>query len=238
MQLRRLTDNGIEQFSGYLDQLKADPKLAPPAWLLTDADASERVKGDVEVEPRTFGTRLEAARYLDGLLSAAEVEQTERDAGLWAWLTLLYFDEVCPVGKGGNRKPRERIKYVPAVSDFQKYYRHLLLGPYVVWQAHRNHLEDALCLLLSPVAVLNDIVEQLASRRGWITNRTVVGVATKLYVDDGGSGYKRGAGSKGPGSPRRLSEVLEQFDLTYDLYGMSCQDLLRLLPKEFERFLN
>jgi len=67
--------------------------------------------------------------------------------------------------------------------------------------------------------------------------------AVKLYVKQTGDYWslKRGAAdSKGkrPGSLRRLITVIDQFSLTYDLYGMNDDEILDLLPSEFERWRN
>ena len=45
---------------------------------------------------------------------------------------------------------------------------------------------------------------------------------------------KRG---KGSGSTRRLNDVVEQFDLTWDLYASSGTELATVMPKEFAKFL-
>ena len=57
-----------------------------------------------------------------------------------------------------------------------------------------------------------------------------------LYVDPNTGLHKRGAAGRGPGSARRLAEVLGQFDMTWDLYSMSASSILDILPKEFNRF--
>ena len=40
-----------------------------------------------------------------------------------------------------------------------------------------------------------------------------------------------------PGSVRRVVTVLEQLDLTYDLYGITAENLISLLPPDFEKWL-
>jgi hypothetical protein len=40
----------------------------------------------------------------------------------------------------------------------------------------------------------------------------------------------------GAGCARRLADVLKQFDVTWDLYAMTTDGLLGLLPGEFDRF--
>lgn len=238
MKLRRLTAEGIAQFAAYLTQLKAEPTLPPPAHLLTEAGASEPVGADVEVEDKPFATRFAAAAYLDAKLTASGLPSPERDAGLWAWLALFYFDQLCPTGKGGARKVGEQARYIAAMENFQRFYRHLLLGPFMIYRAHADEPQRAKGVLATALNAPGDIVEQLASRQELITNRAVMGVVTALYVDDQTGKLKRGSGGKGGGSPRRLADLLNQFDVTYDLYAMSATGLVGLLPKEFDRFRN
>jgi hypothetical protein len=82
-----------------------------------------------------------------------------------------------------------------------------------------------------------DVVEQLVARQELITNPVVVQVATSLYYDPATGTAKRGAGGKTGGSARRLASVLDQFDVTWDLFAMPWKDLMAKLPKEFSRFL-
>lgn len=236
MKLHRLNDRGLAQFSAYLVQLKSEPTLPPPLYLLTESDTSEPIATEVEVENVEFENRFAAATYMDNKLSSSGLISPERDAGLWAWLTLFYFDQVCPVRKGGVRKVYDHARYIPAIGNFQRFYRHLLLGPYVIYRAHSDDPQRVRGVLATAVDSPGDIAEQFASRQELITNRAVMKMTTALYVDEAGK-LKRGSGSKGGGSPRRLADVLNQFDVTYDLYSMTSEGLARLLPKEFDRFL-
>ena len=61
-------------------------------------------------------------------------------------------------------------------------------------------------------------------------------LATRLYYDPGTGSFRRGAGSDTKGGARRLAALLNQLDLTFYLYGMTCEEILPLLPKEFDRF--
>jgi hypothetical protein len=60
--------------------------------------------------------------------------------------------------------------------------------------------------------------------------------AGELYTDAHTSGFKRGAASSRKGGARRLVAFLNQITLTYDIYSMSKEQLLNLLPSEFNRF--
>jgi len=236
MKLRRLTAEGIEQFRAYLTNLKDEPTLEPPRRLLAETATSEPIAADVDVEGMQFATRFEAATYLDSKLTATSIASPERDTGLWAWLALFYFEQLCPIRKDGMRKAGEEARYIPALGNFKRFYRHLLLGPFMIYRAHSDEPQRVRGVLATAVNSPGDIVEQLASRQELITNRAVMGVVTTLYVDDETGKLKRGSGGKGDGSPRRLADILNQFDLTYDLYAMSSSGLANLLPKEFNRF--
>jgi hypothetical protein len=117
MKLRRLTESGITQFGHYLEQLKAAPTTPPPSWLLTDEAASQSVS-DCDVTEREFASRFDVAAYLGELMNTAGLQAVERDVGLWAWLSLFHFDQVCPPRDGGERKPGERARHIPDVQNF------------------------------------------------------------------------------------------------------------------------
>jgi hypothetical protein len=68
------------------------------------------------------------------------------------------------------------------------------------------------------------------------TDHAVAETPTRLYHASATGSFKRGAGTKTRGAPRRLADLLNQLDLTFYLYGMTADELLALLPKEFDRF--
>lgn len=236
MTLRRFNSDGIAAFAAYRSRLTLEPALPPPLELLTDPAMSEVVPGDVEVSPRTFANRLDAGRFLNEFFDAAGIQSPEQDQGLWAWLTLFYFDQVCPADGNGRRDPKDEARLMPLIDNHQRFYRHLLLGPFLIVRAHRDQPERAIAMLCNPVWKPGEIVEQLASRKELVTNRAVAEVTTLLYYDATTGSFKRGAGSSVKGAPRRLAALLNQLDLTYYLYGMTAGELLALLPKEFDRF--
>jgi hypothetical protein len=236
MKLRRLTEAGIQAFGSFLDVLESEPTRLIPEELLTDSVKSVPISDEVEIEKRTFGSRLEAAKYLDEQFSVAGLADVERDVGLWSWLALFYFDELCPADTSGGRRPGERARYIPEAANFQRYYRHLLAGPYRIFRAHRRAPEKALAVLCQPLNRPGDLVEQLASRQELVTNRAIMEVATVLYVDPATGKPKRGSQTKSVGAVRRLADVLSQFDVTWDLYSTQLGELLGILPAEFNRF--
>ena len=170
MKVARLNESGIATFAGWLETLKQGGSVQAPMSLLTNPAATESLAVQVEIEQRTFTTRLEAAEYLFSRFAAAGLTDVDRDRGLWAWLSLFYFDSVCPVGKGGIRKPGAQPRHIPEPGNFRRYYRHLLGGPYRIYRAHRDNPKRAMALLCQPVNLPGDVVEQLASRQEVVTN--------------------------------------------------------------------
>lgn len=235
MNLGQMSEAGLDRFSEYLAGARGGEPLEPPRSLLSDPESSLVFSEEIEVDPnRVFGSRFECAEYLNEALADLP-PGGDRDVGMWAWLSLLYFEQLCPANGNGQRRIGETARYIPSPNAFQRFYRHLLLGPFLVYRAHRECPDVARAVLANPVNAPGDIVEQLASRQELVSNPTVMRVATKLYVNSKGS-LKRGAGGKGPGSPRRLVDIVNQFDLTYDLYAMAGDDLIELLPREFDQF--
>ena len=95
-----------------------------------------------------------------------------------------------------------------------------------------------MALICGPVSKQGDLIEQLASRQELITNKSLIKAVTELYYNPSTGTNKRGAGGKGAGSPRRLAEVIDQYNLTWDLYAISPDEIIGLLPSEFDRFKN
>lgn len=236
MKLRKLNNNGLEEFNNYLDSLEQDGKLPPPLFLLTDSAYSTSITVDVEMELKSFVTRFEIASYLHSVFVNLGTPNLEKDAQLWAWCSLYYFDILCPVDKG-VRKPRERAAYIPEPENFKRYYRHLLLGPYLIYRAHQDYPARAMALLSVPPHKISEVEAQIAATMELVTNPSIVEIATRLYYNPEEKKLKKGAqNTKGEGIPRRLVAFLNQLDLTWDLYFASTETLLKMLPREFEKF--
>lgn len=228
--LRSLNAKGIAEFRGFLQQIRDGAEFrANPAVLYLD-DYSPRLPRAIDVVPRTFASKFEAAEYLHQLLSDAGVNTD--DEGLWSWLALFYFDQLSPVDNEGRRRPREDYHYIPSTDNGWYRDRHLLAGPYKLFAMHREH---ARLLLHPPVHQHGSFIYQLGARRDLITNKGLVEAIDLLYWDPKRGAPKRGATTETrPGNLRRLITIIQQLDFNYDLYGMRAEEILRLLPAEFD----
>ena len=236
-ELRKFKQEGIDVFEDALDRIETgeDVDIRP---LLTDDALTECVSSDSVVTVQPFSNRFEAARYFYELLAPFDKagSDIERDKGLWAWLAAAWIDVLAPKDEAGNRKLRARARWVPSVGDYKTYYRHLLAGPYRIYRAHKDSPSRVMAVLASAVEQPGDVVEQLASRQEIITSPSLMEAITKLYVLPQTGKLKPGTAGKGGGSARRLVDVIQQFDLTWDIYGMDSSEFLGLLPGEFDRF--
>lgn len=237
MKLGRLTPLGIDRFNAFLDELKNNPAVEFPGDLLTFPAYFETVDDEIEVVPYKFKTRWDVAKYLNSLISSSGITDLERDIPFWVGLTAFYFDVLCPLNKTGQRKLRERAAYIPEAQNWRRYYRHLLLGPYLIYRAHLENPDKAMALLCKPPHIIGEVEAQIAAYQELISNKAVIELATRLYYDPQTKTTKPGAGDKeSPIAPRRLVAILRQFDVTWDLYAATTDEILNLLPKEFEKF--
>lgn len=123
------------------------------------------------------------------------------------------------------------------MKNYIRYYRHKVLGTYRIYDKHRDQPDEAMAILGSSPSTHGEIVEQIASRQELITNPGIVKLLTYLYWDVEKQSLKAGYSSKS-GSPRRLAALLAQLDMTYDLQSVHMNELIKLLPKEFNKHKN
>jgi hypothetical protein len=239
MELKRLTDKGIEEFRRYLRQL-TEGSTAPPPRLLSEPEFSIALPNGPPVEQRRFASRWELARYLDQVLEniPERPDILVNDVGLWSWLSLFYFDQTCPTDAKGRRKPGRDYRHIPE-PGYPNGHRHLLIGAYLVYSLCGWGDDLSRLLLATDLSTEGNFHHEIAGRQSFITNRGIMEVLHILYYDDVQNKPKRGAimNRNAPGSLYRFINVIQQLDLTYDLYSMSGAEIVGLLPDEFDPFI-
>ena len=231
MELKRFNDAGIATFREWLDRLRADPSLQPPFALLDEPDITEPIEPVITAIPKSFENRMQFAQWLQAAATAASAKVPLRDVGFWSWLTLLLFDQVCPLDNG-SRTVRKNPTYIPD-PDYRRAHRHLLATAYRVYYLHRDDPSRVRFLLYVPLSVLGELTEQLASRQELIGSPEIMSLANRLFSDRKTGELKSGAGGKAAG---RLGKLLNQYMRTWDIAVMKPEDAARLLPAEFDRF--
>ena len=233
MTIRRFNGDGIQAFKDFLADVRSGAASGPPGDLIQTDSLSAIATDEILVPPWNFPNRFTLGKALCTLFDEPKLRDCRRDTGVWTWLAAVYFTELCP-DSDGVRRPGETARWIPEEGDFRKYYRHLLAGPERIYRAHRRQPEVAMAVLAQPAHRPGDVAEQLSARQERISNPTVMAVASRLYVRK--RALRRGAAGRGPGSARRFAAVLNQLDLTWDLYDLEPEGLLRLLPAEFDAF--
>lgn len=228
MTLYRFNDAGMNRFQEvFLGGLSED---SLPAQSPTFA---EPLAGTREFLVRNHDTAKQLAQSVRNALGAISVQAVVADLGLWAWLTFVLRDVLFPKVVEGRRQVGELHTWWPSPpGDFQKAQRHRVRMPVLLLDTLGNDADHLLCR--SP-GVGTEIREQLTSQQDMF-HRTFQRVARRLYCDDESGDLKRGAGGAGAGSPRRLARIRRQFDVTWDLYDLTPDQLMAMLPREFDRF--
>ena len=92
--------------------------------------------------------------------------------------------------------------------------------------------------LSTPLPIESKVHHELATRQSLITNRGIIEATHMLYYDESTDKPKRGVIVKKnkPGTLYRFIDVIQQLDLNYDLYSMSGEEVLELLPTEFNKW--
>jgi hypothetical protein len=227
--LRRLNDAGLARYRAWLD---AGAPGEVPRHLLDDPETSVALAARRPRPHEVFERRYDLGVALVELLDALDPGQVRFDVGLWDWLSLHLFDQICPV-RAGQRKPAERARYVLEIDDHKRRYRHLVRS---AWSLVHRHGPHARFLLWAPPHTHGELTEQLASTQELIASTSVIEACATLYWDEERQDRRRGFGGKGPGSARRIPLIRRQFRLTYDIDHMPAERILALLPREFDRF--
>lgn len=233
--VRQLTEDGVESFRQYLHALRMDGTLPPPYELLEDNQTSAAVRGVAVVENIHLGRRLDAARYLVRILENLDPNEYENNS-MWSWLSLFYFDQLCPENSKGLRKPGKDYRYIPTSEFRGGRHRHLLKIPFSLY---RLHAEKARILLSNEIDKPGDFNEQISNRQNLVASVAVMEALELLYLDEEKGCPKRGVIDKGkvltkPGSLNRFWHILNQLQLTYDLFSLTGTEVFDLLPGEFK----
>jgi hypothetical protein len=226
----KLNPQGIEYFKKYLDTLKEKPGATPPLEILTDPNYSEAFQDRVKIENLEFENRIHMIEYLSKTLDSLNTSVGLENNGLWSWLSLYYFDQVCPINLEGNRIPGMSYRHI-LEKGYRYQHRHLLAGPF---STHKMYGANSHLLLNGPPHQESQIHHEICARQGFITNRGIIEVANILYFSTKTNKPKPGVLSKTrAGSLLRLIDVIQQLELTYDLYSMKAEEIMHLLPEEF-----
>lgn len=230
MKLRKFNAHGLDSMRDCLDRARQGEPL-DFTQSIEDPDLTEIIDSTLEISYRAFHSRLAAGRFFNQVVGPIGPD-ADRDVGMWSWLSAVWAPSLAPEGKSVGRDYR----WILEPANHQTYYRHLLAFPTLMVKTHGGDESVLSSILAGPLYAPGEINEQLGSVQEIAGCRSLLEAATALYVKPDTGEVRRGAASKGPGSARRLREVIGQFVLTWDFYEMDAVQVLAMLPPEFERF--
>ncbi len=245
--LRQLNSRGTREARNYFAALRAGRvDTSFPSEILTNDVFSELLEPTVGVELCTFANRREAGQYLSQKLAHLRVEEVRQSWGLWSWLGMFYFNSLVNRDAHGNpdlgRNPDVAYVIDPSSEGrgSRRYFAHRLLLSY---ETYTLHGENAWFMLNQPVNSVGQLADRLIGKPVAFRSQGIVRLAHLLYTNPitgrtkprfGGGGREN---QRNPGNLMRFLDVLDQLYMTYDVYGMTAEELMKLLPNEFDRWL-
>ena len=233
MKARRLNEYGLDEFRRFVSDLRNGGSMNTPTGLLSSEASSEHVDINLELDDTVFGSRYELGVWLTDRLDEEAAGHLVGDAGFWSALALYWFDQLCPVKQGGTRKPAMVYNYILS-ENYNHRPRHAI---YTTWQLVSQYGQDARFMLSKELPVRGELIEQIMARQYYMGCDGVMRAASKLYYDDEKKTFKKGAAARStPGCVSRFISWLQQLEINYDLYSMSPDALIDLMPSEFDKF--
>jgi hypothetical protein len=230
-QLKIFNETGEIEFGNFLNELKINPTIE--LIDLNDKKYYSLYTPIIELDQdRKFSSRFELAEYLVSAFNNAGLKRSEvlGNNKLWTWLTYFWFDQICPI-VDGKRKVLQIAKYICG-QNFRTYYRHFIASTYNIYSLLGK--SNTFLFLYQSINIHNDFIEQLASRQDIISQSNLIQAAQSLYWNDSIKKPKPAATDrKKQGNLRRLIRIFGQIELTYDIFSMKSDEILNLLPKEF-----
>jgi len=232
MKMRRLNKSGIKEFERFIQNLRSGGQQNTPDYLLTGPSTSEPMECEIDLEQGVFATRYDLGVYLADKLKEVDAHQIMGDSGFWSALALFWFDQLCPAKSDGSRKPSMVYNYVLS-ENYNHRPRHAI---FTTWQLVNSYGEFSRFLLSRKLFVRGELIEQLMGRQYYLSCAGVMQAASIIYYDPNIKTFKKGSAGRGAGSIIRFINWLQQLEINYDLFSISSDDLIGLMPKEFERF--
>lgn len=233
MKIRKLNKTGIKEFERFIENLRNGGKQNTPDYLLTDPSTSQSLEFDLELDKGTFANRYDLGVYLVEKLTDIDTHKIMGDSGFWSSLALFWFDQLCPLKADGGRKPSMVYNYILS-ENYNHRPRHAI---FTTWQLVELYGVHSRYLLSRELPVRGELIEQLMARQYFLSCTGVMQAASTLYYDPERETFKKGsAGRTSAGCVYRFVIWLQQLEINYDLFSISSEDLISLMPNEFERF--
>jgi hypothetical protein len=234
MKIHRFNQQGIEAFRNELQRCRENTALRPDVSLLENETFTEIV-ADVDLQPRIFQTKGEAGLFLRDMFQQCGLTNNElmSDIGLWSWLSLFYFNSVCPKGT----RVKSDYWYIYAIKGPYKWHA-LIHSLFVSWRVMEYAGNYHQLISTTPIGSGNKFTEQVMKRLFLLRIPCIFETLEKIYWDPKeGKIFPRIVSDDVPGNIcNRFPAVIQQLSLTYDMPSLTADKLIELLGDEFQLY--
>ena len=227
--LYKLTPAGVTRYRSVMSGSLPDSSLDP-----VSEEFAVPIPSTKPFRVRRFQTSKEMAQSVIAAFEDGYSPCMNDWSSMWNWLSFVLRDQIIPFdGKGVRKKLDEPRWFAGGIKEHPKAYRNAVRMSVLLYHSFGNDVDHLLC---SKPNSHPDIREQFTSWSDMMLS-VLQKVGKKLYFDRASGKLKKSTG-RGSGSPRRFVVVLRQLDITYDLSDVGYEKMLKMLPREFDRFLN
>lgn len=235
--LRRLTDKGMAAAADWVHEMRSGEATEGLAdEIARDTELTAIITDEIDVSAPLPERRFDAAAGLHELLEPLTqngIIDPGADANLWTWMSLHWAAQLLKPEGTANRVG-ELARWICEPSNPRRYYRHLLAGPYLTYNAHLDDPDRAKVVLSGPLHTPGEAPGQFGATQVILSSGGLMEVAKRLFWDDEADDLRKGVLSKDrPATARRFSRLVRQLERTYDLEAMAADDILALLEPEF-----
>jgi hypothetical protein len=201
--------------------------------LLEDNTYSVLLQQNIEIKASSFTSSFALGKYLNALLNDVENTKLMNDIQLWNWLSCFYFDLITMNKKSGKREIGEVKRYILDSSSVNFYKHHIFSS----WYFFNLFQDRSRIILNTPVWSIGKVSRLIANNKYIINYPELIELIYDLYWDFNSSRSKKDyLNEKIPGNITRFTTVINQLMLTYDIFSLSANEILDLLPSEFDKW--
>ncbi|MCS4312017.1 hypothetical protein M2397_002312 [Pseudomonas sp. BIGb0381] len=238
LQMRSFNSEGIDEMRKWLSEVRGNPNTTKPSSLAVSDTFTSPIGKPIAssiFDTAAFQTKLSLAAAIDSAVVAAGLDEEllETNQGFWSWLAFFFSEKL--IGAKGKVGADALWLFLP--GNWMNSYRQKLAPLWLTYRTHRSNAQNLKGVLGVPVNKTGEVFEQMMSRKWIVLSPGLMELITRLYFDEATEKLKRGAGGKEAGSARRLTIVLEQLRLTYDIEQLGWEALSKMLPNDFRKFL-
>ena len=188
----------------------------------------------VESRRHAFGSRREIGTGLAPRLAPFRAWIADRTS-FWSWLGIFHFEDTVRIVDGAARpSPLDETFVIDRLDrqNLRGMHRHYLRSAWMLWETHGDNADF---LLDQPPWARGGIANHVFQSQRIFNSVGIVQLVLRLYTD--GVRQKRGFLDR-PGGLAHLLRVLDQLERTHDVYGMTPEAVVRILPPEFTPWVN